>query len=108
MMSKIGEYVSKRIDILSKQKDTPSGRARLARLRCGVGKTPGELPELWGEFLSDLPEDMLSRDGVPTQGEWAIYLALTLYALHQQGSSDIVHKKGEGLGRATATSSPTT
>ena len=30
-------------------------------------------------------EELLSRDGTPTYGEWAAYTALTLFALHQQG-----------------------
>ena len=32
--------------------------------------------------------------------EWAIYTALTLYALHQQGQSSSMHRSGNGLGYA--------
>lgn len=60
-------------------------KASLANLRRGIGTTPGDIPELWELFLQDLPEEMLSRSGVPTHAQWAVYIALTLFALHQQG-----------------------
>ena len=64
----------------------PGGqKAALANLRRGVGHLPGEVPQLWGEFLLDLPEKMYGRNGQPSREEWAVYTALTLFALHQQG-----------------------
>ena len=78
-------------------------KAVLANLRRGVGRVPGALPELWGIFLQDLPEPLESKTGVPTPGEWAIYLALTLYALHQQGHAlpnESMHREGVRFGRA--------
>ena len=30
-------------------------RAELAKLRRGIGHAPGELPELWGSFLLEMP-----------------------------------------------------
>lgn len=78
-------------------------KAELANLRRGVGRTPGDLPELWGSFLLGMPEELQSATGDPTPGEWAVYLALTLYALHQQGHSlpaENMHKPGQGLGLA--------
>ena len=60
-------------------------RAELAKLRRGVGHRPGELPELWGSFLLGMPEGFQGNNG-PTAAEWAVYLALTLYAVHQQGN----------------------
>ncbi|MDD5946251.1 MAG: type I-E CRISPR-associated protein Cse2/CasB [Oscillospiraceae bacterium] len=95
-------YVSGQIDALLRNKDTSTGRAQLARLRRGVGKAPGELPELWGVFLNDIDENLLSQNGIPTHAEWAIYLALTLFALHQQGNGESVNQKDRSLGRATA------
>ena len=47
-----------------------------------------------------MPEELQSKNGDPTAAEWAIYLALTLYALHQQGQTAPMHKQGEGLGKA--------
>ena len=50
-MSDISQYMEKKIAALIGMKDKPIGKARLARLRRGTGKIPGEIPELWGEFL---------------------------------------------------------
>ncbi len=74
-------------------------RAELAQLRRGVGHAPGEIPELWGSFLAEMPEEL---QGVKTasHAEWAIYLALTYYALHQQGNETNMNREGYGLGRA--------
>ena len=80
-------------------------KAALAELRRGVGKEPGEDPVLWGAFLLDLPEELYGKDGKPSREEWAIYIALTLYALHQQGkdpTADSVSAEGEDLGKAVA------
>lgn len=78
-------------------------KAALANLRHGVGRVPGDLPELWGEFLLDFPQELESKTGAPTRAEWAVYLALTLYALHQQGRDvrrEPMHREDQPLGRA--------
>lgn len=78
-------------------------KAALANLRRGIGHLPGELPQLWGEFLLDLPEEMHGWDGHPSQAEWAVYTALTLFALHQQGHElpvDPMHREGSRFGSA--------
>ena len=75
-------------------------RAELAKLRRGIGHVPGELPELWGSFLLEMPESFQGRSA-PSAAEWAVYLALTLYALHQQGEENVsMNEKGCTLGRA--------
>ena len=75
-------------------------RAELAKLRRGIGHAPGELPELWGSFLLGMPESFQGRSA-PSAAEWAVYLALTLYALHQQGEENVsINEKGCTLGRA--------
>ena len=74
-------------------------RAELAKLRRGVGHRPGELPELWGSFLLGMPEGFQGNNG-PTAAEWAVYLALTLYAVHQQGNDRPMNCPGNTLGRA--------
>lgn len=74
-------------------------RAELARLRRGVGCQPGDLPELWGTLLQDMPEDFLGKGG-PSREEWAIYLALTLYAVHQQSQADPMNRDTYSLGQA--------
>ncbi len=51
----------------------------------GNRDNPGRYSGALGTVLQDLPEEMLSRSGVPTHAQWAVYIALTLFALHQQG-----------------------
>ena len=74
-------------------------RAELAKLRRGIGHAPGELPELWGCFLLGMPESFQGRSA-PSAAEWAVYLALTLYAVHQQGNDRPMNCPGNTLGRA--------
>lgn len=85
----------KRLQVLSENQC----RAELAQLRRGVGHAPGELPELWGSFLAEMPAEL---QGIKTasHAEWAIYLALTYYALHQQGNEANMNREGNGLGGA--------
>lgn len=59
----------------------PQRRAELAELRRGVGRQPGDLPALWGALLADMPEQLQGSNG-PSKAEWAVYTALTLFALH--------------------------
>ncbi|NLX24790.1 MAG: type I-E CRISPR-associated protein Cse2/CasB [Lentisphaerae bacterium] len=78
-------------------------KAMLANLRRGIGLSPGELPEIWGLIFADMPEEMLSTDGTPTRAEWAVYTALTLFALHQQGhdpEKEPMTRAGQALGIA--------
>lgn len=77
-------------------------RAALAELRRGVGKKPGDIPQLWGYFLQDMPEEFFGNNE-PSKAEWAIYTALTLFALHQQGKdpkTDCMYKEGHSFGTA--------
>ncbi len=92
-------YVDGRLHWLQNLPEHPR-KAQLADLRRGVSRAPGDLPELWGAFLQGMPEELQSKNGAPTAAEWAIYLALTLYALHQQGQAAPMHKQGAGLGKA--------
>lgn len=81
----IENFIEKKIRILQTEADYSSGKAMLANLRRGVGREPGELPQLFGIFLLDLPETFWSENGIATKEEWVCYTILTLYALHQQG-----------------------
>lgn len=91
---------ARRIEHLLRHRETGSGKATLANLRRGIGKAPGELPELWGIIFRDMPEELLSQYGNPSPAEWAIYIALTMFALHQQGTAEPVHTEKLSLGRA--------
>lgn len=102
MQEKVKKFVSGQISALTKSLDSGGSKARLAQLRRGIGKRPGELPELWGMFLQNMPEELMSKTDEPSYAEWAVYTALTLFALHQRGHSDPMHEPGEEnrLGRA--------
>jgi CRISPR system Cascade subunit CasB len=76
-------------------------KALLANLRQGIGRSPGELPTLWGILFDRVPDEFLESK----RGEWALYTALTLFALHQQGcdpKTEPMHREGMGLGQAMA------
>lgn len=83
----IAAYMQRRLNALSHDPNEDRVRSQLANLRRGLGKMPGDLPELWGTLFADMPESMMSQTGDPTRAEWAVYIALTLYALHQQSKS---------------------
>lgn len=69
------EFMRQKIERL---KDLPENqlRAELAKLRHGIGHAPGEIPAIWGAFLTDLPEEFYRNDGNASPGEWAVYTAL--------------------------------
>lgn len=80
-----------------------SARA-LAELRRGIGKEPGDQPQLWGYFLEEMPDEMMGNNE-PSRAEWAIYTALTLFALHQQGynpNSSLMDCEGVSFGSAVS------
>lgn len=96
----IGKYVYKQIMILTNNIKDSGNKATLARMRRGVGKTPGEVPELWGIILDEIPQELLSNNGKPTKAIWAIYISLTMFALHQQSNNESVHQNNISLGNA--------
>lgn len=78
-------------------------KATLAVLRRGIGLKPGELPALWGIIFDGFPEDMMQYPGRSgaSREEWAVYSALTNFALHQQGHDPVtepMHRELERLG----------
>lgn len=98
-----GRYVARRLAEWSRMPDKGELKAEMAWLRRGVGAAPGEKPELWSVLFDGFPEELMSKNGIPTRAEWAVSLALTLYALHQQGrdpKQEPMHEKGQALGTA--------
>lgn len=85
----IYKFVNEKIGLL--QTGSPWSKAMLAKLRRGIGKEPSETPEVWDVTLNGLPEELIGFEGtgdfVANEAEMAIHVALTLYALHQQGTS---------------------
>jgi CRISPR system Cascade subunit CasB len=76
-----------------------AARADLARLRRGLGKSAGSVPEIWELTIGLVPSDLTSA-GNPSRAEQAAHAAMTLYALHQQSLEVQVHKRGERFGAA--------
>lgn len=96
-----GDFTARQIEAIARGERTAA--ATLARLRRGVGRRPGDMPALWETTLKGMPEELMSRDGEPTRGEWAAHTALTLYALHQQGrdpKTESMHRRDAALGAA--------
>ena len=98
----VAAFTAKRIgSILSTTSESAVG-ATLARLRRGIGRKPGAVPELWGDVLLEMSEE-LQGGNEPSRAEWAIYVALTMFALHQQGKNyktTPMHVEGNSLGAA--------
>jgi CRISPR system Cascade subunit CasB len=65
----IEAFVGRKIHILQAEADLGSGKAMLANLRRGIGHEPGELPQLFGILLSDMPEDFWSKSGIDNFSE---------------------------------------
>ena len=89
--SEIEQFVSKKIYVLEQMAGESAANTTYANLRRSVGKAPGEVPSVFGIVLRDMPEEFLSKDGEATKEEWACHIALTLYALHQQGNNPQNH-----------------
>ena len=80
-------------------------KAELAELRRGVGHMPGELASVTGILLEVLPEKYFGFGNNPSYEEWAVYIALTLFAVHQQSNdieNELMHQQGESIGKAIA------
>jgi CRISPR system Cascade subunit CasB len=94
-------FVRRKIDLLDAESSW--ARAMCAKLRRGIGKTPGELPELWEITLSDAPSGWDGKNGVASFQQNAVHTALTLYALHRQGKNSSMNSdEGDSLGGAAA------
>lgn len=99
--SHVATYVEGVINRLSPLGGNPPGpraRAELAQLRRGVGKLPGTVPEIWGLTL-----DGLDRPGLGDEAsaeEYAVHVALTLFAIHQQSKTSCMHTRSVSFGQA--------
>ena len=84
---RVSGFVASRLEWLHNNPESSETKAALANMRRGVGKTPGEIPTLWGLLFDGFPEDLMGYGGTPSAAEWAVYTALTLFAVHQQSKS---------------------
>lgn len=96
----VRDYTIRQIAWLERHLHDSGGRGALAQLRHGIGRRPGALPQLWGRFLADMPEEWYTANGKPSREEWAIYIALTLFAMHQQSREESVNQQDVSLGTA--------
>ncbi|MEU6038636.1 type I-E CRISPR-associated protein Cse2/CasB [Actinomadura sp. NPDC047616] len=96
----VGEFVTELQD--GYLRDSSVAVARLAQLRRGAGKLPQDVPELWGLTGAErLYQDQALSEVQATRAETAAFLAVTLYALHQQSrTSQKMHVPGVDLGTA--------
>ncbi|MFD5940030.1 type I-E CRISPR-associated protein Cse2/CasB [Streptomyces griseus] len=87
--------------------NTSSAVAELARLRRGAGKRVHQVQDLWGiGGTEELARLLDGRDEFirPAFAEEAVFLASTLWALHQQSCRDAgMHDRRQNLGGAVRT-----
>ena len=74
--------------------DSSWSKAALAKLRRGIGKEIGELPDVLEYVLMDFPDDF-DQSWERERAENAVYTALTLFAFHQQGKKNFMGIKRE-------------
>ncbi|TYB45716.1 type I-E CRISPR-associated protein Cse2/CasB [Actinomadura chibensis] len=100
----VGQVVGDFVDELQDGylRDTGAAVARLAQLRRGAGKLPQDVPELWGLTGTErLYQDQTLGEQQAVRAENASFLAVTLYALHQQSrTTQKMHIPDADLGAA--------
>lgn len=103
-LGELGSALDKEIKKLQKRylNDDPAARADLARLRRGLGKPPGDIPEIWSLTTSWVPSSLIGADDEPSRAEHAAHIAMTLYARHQQSLSIPAHDSRMPFARAVA------
>lgn len=65
-------------------------KAALSALRSSSRLNGNRAQKVWPVFLSNLNEKYLSKTGKATRAEMAVFVAVRMYALHQQSSDDCV------------------
>ena len=82
-----------------------ASKKELNDLRRAVGQDPAKNPLAWQYVLTgdeniDFPESYRGRGDEASYGELAVFMALTLYAVHQQSEQRNMHTKDIGFGYA--------
>ncbi len=80
-------------------KRDPLGVRTLAALRQSLGRDPGTDPRIWDLTMEEV-ESRYEPRGSASVEEWAVHIALTSYALHQQSQTAPMHVPGESFGKA--------
>ncbi len=87
MAWRVEQLTDRKLDWLLNKAPDNTCKATLAELRRGIGRRPGDIPALWSILLQDMPADMQGQSMKPSRQENAVYTALTLFAVHQQGKT---------------------
>ncbi|WP_280468206.1 type I-E CRISPR-associated protein Cse2/CasB [Nocardia cyriacigeorgica] len=104
----LGKALSPRLSQLQRNylHQSSTARAELAKLRRGLGKPAGSVPEIWELTIGAASDAMIERepsryfDEDLTTSEQAAHAALTLYAAHQQSRTEPMHVPTVTFGRA--------
>lgn len=77
---------------------SPAARGMLAKLRGASGASPATVPAVWSVTLDGIPDDLSEK----RRGwvETAVHLALTQFAMHQQGRGRSMHTRDQTFGAA--------
>jgi CRISPR system Cascade subunit CasB len=96
----LGSALGRRIERLQAEylRGSPGARADLARLRRGLGKPAGSVPEIWALTIGAVPSALTWDRDEPSRAEQATHAALTLFALHQQSMPVPAHVPGASFG----------
>lgn len=99
--SKVSRHVAERATKLyeGKQANLSGSVADLARLRSGAAHEIGVDPATWRAAFLGYPENTHDSP-FPSDDEWAVYMALSLFAYHQQGQATSMHVEGVSFGAA--------
>jgi CRISPR system Cascade subunit CasB len=97
---KVGSFVAQRVAMLIKTRETSATTALLAKLRKNIAQAPGSDSDIWAVTIAGVPGSPYGDKA--TNQEWAVHIAVTLFALHQQGKGNPSHVAGVGLGQAVA------
>ncbi len=99
---RLGQFVAARVARLQTAvlRDESGSVATLATLRRCPPADVGADPAVWSITLSGFPDELRGLGDAPSPSERAAHAALVLYALHQQGRDDGVHRPGVSVGRA--------
>ncbi|MGW2281885.1 type I-E CRISPR-associated protein Cse2/CasB [Streptomyces sp. NPDC001770] len=110
----VGSAVHQHVKALQSRylKDQSEAVAALAQLRRGVGRAPGETPDLWGLTGTELLYACYAQGAFNEEeflrAEEAAYAAVTLWSLHQQSHhvSRMHRRPGPELGTAVRRLTP--
>jgi len=77
-------------------RDGHPDKATLSSLTNAPSITSQRAQTVWPLLMANLDQSQLSRNGVPTRGEIAVYTAIRFYAIYQQGQTQFVYGKATG------------